>query len=173
MKTSVRGFVCLFILMECISVNAQVKLSTLTLNAGGNFYENADFKLSSSIGEMAAVHTIFIPEFILSSGVLQPAVKKHTIDSTDISDLRIYPTLTNENFVYLEAKLQEKTTGTVTIYTIIGQVVAQRSITVPAGAYRERILLPVMQKGEYLVEIMLIGDQFLMPLRRIFKVQNL
>lgn len=173
MKTSVRGILCLFLLMECISVNAQVKLSTLTLNAGGNFYENADFKLSSSIGEMASVRTIFIPEFILSSGVLQPPLRRQRVDSTDFDDLRIYPTLTTDNFVYLEAKLQEKTTGTITIYTITGQVIAQRSVTIPSGAYRERILLPVMQKGEWLVEILLIGDQFLMPLRRIFKVQSL
>ena len=173
MKASVRGFICLFFLIGCICVNAQVKLSTLTLNAGGNYFENADFKLSSSIGEMAAVHTIFIPEFILSSGVLQPPLRKRIVDSTDINDLRVYPTLTNENFVYLEARLQERTTGTVTIYTITGQVIAQRSITIPSGAYRERILLPVMQKGEYLVEILLVGDQFLMPLRRIFRVQNL
>ena len=173
MKTSVRGFLCLFILIECISANAQVKLSTLTLNAGGNFYENADFKLTSSIGEMAAVHTSFFPEFILSRGVLQPPVRRITVDSSDIDDLRLFPTLASENFVYLDAKLQEQTTGTVTIYTITGQVIAQRSITIPAGAYRERILLPVMQKGEYLIEVLLVSDQFLMPLRRIFKVQNL
>jgi len=122
---------------------------------------------------MAAVHTSFFPEFILSRGVLQPPVRRITVDSSDIDDLRIFPTLTSENFVYLDAKLQEQTTGTVTIYTITGQVIAQRSITIPAGAYRERILLPVMQKGEYLIEVLLVSDQFLMPLRRIFKVQNL
>jgi len=173
MKTNVRGFLCLFFLIGCICANAQVKLSTLTLNAGGNFFENADFKLTSSIGEMSAVHTSFFPDFILSRGVLQPPVRRITIDSTDIEDLRIFPTLTSENFVYLDARIQEKTTGTLTIYTITGQVIAQRSLNIPAGAYRERILLPVMLRGEYMVEVLLIGDQFLMPLRRIFKVQKL
>ncbi len=173
MKTNVRGFLCLLFSIGCICANAQVKLSTLTLNAGGNFFENADFKLTSSIGEMAAVHTSFFPDLIVSRGVLQPPVRRLINDSADIEDLRIFPTLTAENFVYLDARLQEKTTGTVTIYTITGQLSGQRAISIPAGAYRERILLPVMQRGEYIVEILLEGEQFLMPLRRLFKVQKL
>lgn len=175
MKTRLTGLLLIYLLCCGLSVTAQVKLSTVTLNAGGNFFQNETFKLSSNIGEMAFVHTIFLPEFIISNGVLQPIVKRSLPENeaSDIPFLSIYPTLTSSHFVYLEARLKEQATGVLTMYNMNGQLISQRSINIPAGSFKEKIQLPLSQSGEYMIDVIVKSNEWIAPIRRLFKIQQL
>lgn len=156
-----------------VGQSEKVKLSTLTLNAGGDFFSNETFKVTSSIGEMAAVHTVISPNFILSNGVLQPPVTQTTAGNNNPYSLNIYPTLTNGNFIYLDAAVSTMAMCNVKIYSITGQVVATYSISVNPIVRKREIPLTLLSRGEYFVELTLSGRDYLTPPRQFFKIQKL
>lgn len=174
MKTKKGTVLAILLLATSISARSQVMLSTLAVNAGGDYQENGDIILTSSISEMACINTIFVPDLILSGGVLQPPMRRSFYDSLYSTPdfINFYPTLTTGNTFYLESRHSEKLIGQVYVYTFSGSLLQKQTIDIIPGMNKNALLFPVHQPGEYVVEVILRGSQSFKPYRKTFKFQK-
>lgn len=151
----------------------QANISTLALNTGGAFFEMDDYMISSNIGEMSLVNTFFTPDFILTNGVLQPLVKRIPDNQNLIQSLRIYPTLTTTNYVFLESKLGDYTIGKVTIYNSIGQKFYQKTLVLEQINQNSKIELNSSGTGTYFIEVTLFTKDGSKYYNKVFKIQKI
>ncbi|MBC7850809.1 MAG: hypothetical protein H7Y31_13795 [Chitinophagaceae bacterium] len=174
MKTARSILLVLLLAFVTIDASAQIEFSTSAINAGGTDFRNDQFYLTSSIGEMAAIHTVFVTDLILSNGVLQPSLRRITPgNSSSVRFLYLYPTLTRDNFVYFDAAVMGKASATITTYTITGQLISRISVIIDPSVYHARIPLTSTASGEFVIDVAITGDQFSVPFKKSFRVQRL
>lgn len=162
--------------MSCIflgtALPAQVRLSTLTTNSGGNFFKNSTIQIESSIGEMMAINTSFNSDLIVSKGVLQPQ-RLRTDHPAELRDFKIYPTLTSGNFVFLTGTLDQSAVFTVRILNNIGQMISQKHVPVYYSRVNEIIRLPDHIKGTLFIEVITTTDGGIVNFKKTFPIQKL
>ncbi len=153
MKTNKR-VILLFIagIFLCRSLPAQVKLSTLTTNAGGNSFIGKDINLEWSIGDMVVVNTSFVSSIIVSKGVLQPQRFRIYSPTTELA-LKVYPTLTTDNSVQLTGRLLHPSVIKVRILNSTGQLISSFPLVILASLVNEKIMIPDHYKGSLFIEV--------------------
>ena len=172
MKTSKR--VILFLIpgiFLCFSLFAQVKLSTLTTNAGGNSFIGEDINIEWSIGEMAAVNTSVNSSIIVSKGVLQPQRFRIYSPTTELA-LKIYPTLTTDNSVQLTGRLLQPSVIKVTILNSIGQLISSFPLVIPSNLVNEKIAIPDHYKGSLFIEVSGMMEGEIEINKKTFRIQK-
>lgn len=173
MKTRKKpGLLFILFICSCSLVGAQVKLSTLTTNAGGSSFVNESIQIEWSIGEMAAINTSVRSSIIVSKGVLQPQ-RFRNYAPTDLLDLKVYPTLTSSDQVQLTGRLANPATFTVRIFNSIGQKTAEIPLAVQSNLVNEKITLPAHYKGALFIEVSGTMEGGTPLKTKIFRIQKL
>jgi len=153
MKTRKRlGLLFIVLICSCCIVRAQVKLSTLTTNAGGNSFINQEIQIEWSIGEMAAINTSVKPSIIVSKGVLQPQ-RLRIYSPTNLLPLKVYPTLTTDDQVQLTGRLEKPVTFSIRILNGLGQIISAFPLDVQSNLVNEKITLPAHYKGTLIIDV--------------------
>lgn len=153
---------------------AQVMLNTQASNCGGSFYEDDEIKISANIGEMTAVHTIFITDLIVSNGVLQPlrSIGPRYNNQTP-GFFKIYPTVLEGRTVFIESLLSQRSNMKIRLLNQLGQLHRQWQFSALEDLITESVELPDLAKGHYILEILFTDAMTGLPYdRKAVKIQK-
>jgi hypothetical protein len=150
---------------------AQASLSTLTTNSAGSHFEGDNIHIEWSIGEMAAVNTSFTGAVIVSKGVLQPQRARRQVNNTP-GDLRVYPTITAEQFIVLAGTLEKASSIAVRIINGGGQLLRETNYNNQSQTLNQQIELPGSLRGAAFVEVIITPDDKTETIKKIFRIQK-
>lgn len=167
-------FTCIVALLFFHAANAQVMLSTQASNSGGSYFEDGDIKVTANIGEMTAVHSIFIPNLIVTNGVLQP-LKSIRPNNNNLKPgtFKVYPTLLQGNTVTVEAQLVNKSHLKIRLVNGVGQTLKAWQFNEVEDLVVEPMQMPALLRGHYFMEVFLIDPLNGLPYdKKSFKIQK-
>lgn len=162
---------CMFLLGIGPTAQAQVTLSTVATNAGGNSFQDDQILMEWSIGEMVAVNTSIEPTLIVSKGVLQPQ-RIRTANSENNFDLKLYPTITSGNNFWITARISQPFTVQAIVYNPAGQLLSKSTISASPFYPVTGITLPLASRAEYFVEIRILASDNSSITKKTFRIQK-
>ena len=150
---------------------SQYILFTNTLNSGGFYFQNDQYKFSSNIGEMSLVNTFVVPEYILTHGVLQPLRLINTpVNTSTPIQVRLYPTILKTEMLFLQIQSETPVTGSLFLNTVDGKLIFLNKFQTNSNSAVIRMELPLLAPGLYLAYIQMIGARDMVYHKKTFKI---
>jgi len=142
-----------FLMLLCISLNAQT-LSPTVISSSGGFFASGSKSLSFTIAEMTMVQSFFQPSNILTQGFQQPEQLTTSINENKITgeEVLIYPNPSNGHFV-ISFKANEESNYRIKIFDLVGRIIFDQSYTTVIGPNNLKINISKYSQGVYYLEI--------------------